>query len=958
MFFINNRQDKPSAEKTSLSTNILGEIFGFLGLHLVKKKLIVTKRRGNDTYDLESFNSFVELFPGILGLTLTVKDSNHVKKYRFLSSYEAMQFADALNAIIAINITNKISRLIVEIDRKVIQEYPRDSWSETIKKTFSDLSDLYSYQRNAKDKYLSPALTQKVREFLALQSLQLSELRDYHEKITLKKRQGFYDLVESHPLTEEQRLAVIRSNDINLVLAAAGTGKTSVIIAKVLDLLDRGLASTDEILILAYNRNASKELSERLSEKAENTGIGLNRLPVISTFHSLGRMILREVGINTHLSVLSEDEVKLKQWITEWLEEYLSQHENVNTFINLFPEPINPFDFESDAQYQQYIRDNDFRTLNDELVKGYQELLIANFLFINGIPYKYEAPYVTKRRIDVGFDYKPDFYLKRDDIYIEHFGIDRDGNTRPDIDPLNYNESIHKKRLLHEEYETTLIETFHYEWCEERLLDKLKEKLEQHHVQFSPLPASEIFEKLRNSGRISSSSDIYVKALKAIRVEGITNEQIVERLKSNAINQPNIHGQLLADIHAAYKAELKSNDTIDFDDMILRASEAVETGMCDGKWKYILVDEFQDISESRMRLVQALVKEGLQTSLTVVGDDWQSIYRFSGGKLELTTRFNELVGMHSSTKLQKTFRYNNSIADTAGQFIMANPEQYKKSIQTHVKTEKSEVYLLDNIVDGKPNLALKVTEIVKKIKENDPLGEIAIIARYNYLLSEIKQELKPSLCKRKVHFWSFHKSKGLEADYVVLVGLTHGKLGFPNENHDEALVEALLPSLDEYPHSEERRLMYVGLTRARQKVYLVADPTAPSDFVIELLSPKFSVNIHSKTLQEEYRKIFKCPNCVSGFLKLIQNGKYGDFYSCSSGVACNVGKARVCSKCGSPSIDGRHESVCNNTYCRHSIKICQRCGRPMKLREGRWGRFWGCSGYGIVDDRCRHKEKA
>ncbi|MEI4936002.1 hypothetical protein [Aeromonas caviae] len=137
--------------------------------------------------------------------------------------------------------------------------------------------------------------------------------------------------------------------------------------------------------------------------------------------------------MGNQVSIFTEDDVKLKLWVTSWLEEYLSSDiDRIYDFINLFPEPVNPFDFKSKSEYEAYIRDNEFRTLNSDLVKGYQELLIANFLYENGVEYKYESPYVTKRRIDIGFDYRPDFKIIEPELYIEHFGVDRNGRTRPD----------------------------------------------------------------------------------------------------------------------------------------------------------------------------------------------------------------------------------------------------------------------------------------------------------------------------------------------------------------------------------------------------------------------------------------------------------------------------------------------------------------------------------------------
>jgi DNA helicase-4 len=819
------------------------------------------------------------------------------------------------------------------------------------------LSTDYDAQAHLWDRYLPPNCIRKIKDLIGFHPVTATALREHHERIQLEKRGSFFDRVESNPLTLEQRLGVLRSNDRNLVLAAAGTGKTSVMVAKALDLIDRGMARPEEILVLAYNRAAAEELKIRLAKAATKSDIPLDSAPQISTFHALGRHLLREAKVSTYMSVFTEDEVKLKQWVTSWLEEYLaSDSRKLLKFISLFPQLVNQFDFKTLADYERYVRDNEFRTLNGERVRGYQELLIANAMYLNGVSYEYEAPYVSKRRLDIGYDYRPDFHIEGTNIYVEHFGIDRRGGTAPGIDSLKYNESMRSKRALHVECGTVLVETFHYEWVEGNLIDALHERLAKHGVIFQPLPPGEVLAKLRAEGRIAEWSDLIKKALQAIRVERLNEDTMRDRLEKADVAQAKTISEVLDALHGAYVQELQRQNAIDFDDMIIRAIQVVESGAYIPAWKFVLVDEFQDISEARMGFIKVIVAKGPDPSLTVVGDDWQSIYRFSGGKLELTTRFGELVGEFTATKLQKTFRYNNSIAEIAGRFVMENPEQYKKHIETHVKVDRSQVHLLDDGTVKQEGVYDRVVEVVRKIRQNDASGSIAVIARYNYLLVASRDALANSSLHANVDFWTFHKSKGLEAHYCVLIGFFQGKSGFPNENKDEAIIEALLPSLDSYPHSEERRLLYVGLTRSRNKVYVIANPTAPSSFVTELLAPKYDINIVSKKFQETYRKTFKCPSCADGYFRLIE-GQYGGFYSCSSGLGCAVGKARVCTKCGAPSIDGRSASVCNNVACVNTIKICEKCGRPMKLRESKYGLFWGCTGYGIKNDQCRHTAK-
>jgi len=162
-----------------------------------------------------------------------------------------------------------------------------------------------------------------------------------------------------------------------MVLAAAGTGKTSVMVAKALDLIDRVSAEPSEILILAYNRAAANELQERLEEKAKRSGVTFESTPEISTFHALGLQILKQACVPTTLSVFAEDPHKLTEWVTAWVCEYIAEDPTrIFDMIELTSPPVNPFTFENAGEYEAYVRDNEFRTMNGEKVKGYQESLI------------------------------------------------------------------------------------------------------------------------------------------------------------------------------------------------------------------------------------------------------------------------------------------------------------------------------------------------------------------------------------------------------------------------------------------------------------------------------------------------------------------------------------------------------------------------------------------------------
>lgn len=940
--------------------NFLGKIFGkFKQVELQQDTVLLMGKDGKtksySTFHIETFPQFTS---SILGIQLSFLCEQELVSVRFLSKANVEQFYQDLEAKIAQNILNKLKPAITIFDRLAKNQYLRDSDIPLLESQIDPLISKYIENKEILHRYFNNQTIQAldyICNVMTVGKIKQEVVRRDYERKRLVERNHFFDVIESNPLTQQQRLAVIRNNDINMVLAAAGTGKTSVMVAKALDLIDSGVATSKEILILAYNKDAATELTERLEARAEAANLDLSESPSISTFHALGRNIIKSCGKSVRLSKFAEDSAKLDEWFTKWLENYIQEDpDNLLSFISLSYQPIDPFQFKTKQEYDAYVRDNEYRTLQGERVRGYQELLIANWFFMNGIPYEYEPRYVSKRRIEIGFDYKPDFGLG-DGVYLEHFGIDRQGKTRPDIDAVKYNNDIVRKRQLHQEHNTTLLETYHYNWTENNLYKRLEQLMHQQFIAIRPKTDKEIREALENSGIFKESKNRYLKCLQAIRTERLDYAQVLKRLQKANVAHAKQYADFLMRIHDAYVKKLSEAQEIDFDDMILQATTLIKNGSFIPKWKHILVDEFQDISMARLELLKEIYSKGPRPIWTVVGDDWQSIYRFSGGKLEVTTQFGRMIGSHMLSKLEKTYRYNNSIANTAGRFIMQNPEQYKKDVETHTQVTSSCVHLYDSYVlkEGKreSNISLKALEIYKQIRKEHPEASIAILARYRYLIKEARDVIKDT----NVKFWTFHGSKGLEADYCILLGFFQGKTGFPNNNKEDAVVEALLPTLDDYPHSEERRLFYVALTRAKKESYLIADATAPSEFINELLSPQYNIDIVSEGFKDKYRKIFKCPICSTGYF-VLRAGKFGNFYSCTSGSVCRS-SPRVCEKCGSPSIDSENTSTCQNPNCRNAFPICDKCGRPMRLREGKFGKFWGCSGYGIKDDPCSNTRK-
>ncbi len=779
----------------------------------------------------------------------------------------------------------------------------------------------------------------------------------------------YFDGVGSNPLTGRQRDACLIDEDNNLVLAGAGSGKTSTMVGRAEFLIHSGQAIPDQILILAFANKAAREIQERLDERVKE---------IARTFHKLGRDIIVKVeGEHPSLSPLSEDDALLKNQVGKWLEEKISDNSSykedvLNYFKDYLYPAVNPFDFETKGEYFEYIRANEIRSLKGESVKSLGECLIANHLFALGIKYQYEPNYKHKTPRLNFRQYKPDFYLPDYGIYIEHFGIDRNGNTAPFVDRERYHKDMEWKRNLHKKHNTRLIETYHYKLTEGSLRQSLEQKLKRLGVKFNRRTDEEMLEELRKFGTVSTLAELLVKLLKACKRDGICPAEIQpEKFPSVDPNQLQQTRTILSPIYELYQNHLKENQEIDFDDMIHKAINYVESGRFISHWRYILVDEFQDISEPRARLVKALKKSVGECSLFCVGDDWQSIYHFTGSDIRFTTEFKKKFGSTKITKLDQTFRFNNSICNISSRFILKNPAQIKKSLITHAIVEHPAVSLLRQESPDRTDFDERINRVLKKINQlakNDNQFQADGKKKKVFLLGRFYRNLPNTAhIKRwnkefsalEIESYTIHKSKGSEVNYVVVLGLEGGKHGFPSEKTSHPLLEALLPKRDDFSHADERRLFYVALTRAKQRVYLIVDMTNASEFVVELLNNKYHLELDEFEidLAQKYYNHIRCPECKTGILvaRERKNGN-GKFYGCDHFPLCDYTEDG-CPKCGNPwRLVGRYKK-CLDPACDSWMPLCLECGANMVEREGSNRSFWGCKNYrGNDEDSCRHTE--
>ncbi|WP_052750118.1 UvrD-helicase domain-containing protein [Arsukibacterium sp. MJ3] len=787
-------------------------------------------------------------------------------------------------------------------------------------------------------------------------------LRERYVKQQLTKYQRYFDQVESKPLTEKQRQACVIDEDNNLVLAGAGTGKTSTMVGRAGYLLQSGQAQADEVLMLAFANKAAAEMQERIKKRLGDCGI------TASTFHKLGKDIIATVeGKQPSLTPLADDEKLLARQVNDWFEQHLKQADYQKKVLDYFQHYLYPvknlFDFDTEGEYFDYILANDIRTLKGEKVKSLGECLIANYLLRQGIEYRYEADYEHPTATVFHRQYQPDFYLAEYGIYIEFYGTDRKGNTAPFINRQQYHDDMLWKQQLHQQHSTKLITLFHYQLMDGTLYQAMDKQLATFSVTPDPLPPEAVLETLREFGAISAFAILLADLLKRYRANCYEPGQL-DKAIALAANSEQVQAalSLLLPVVDDYQQLLTEQQHIDFDDMIGKAITYVKNGRYKSRWRYILVDEFQDISDARARLITYLRDSVPDASLFCVGDDWQAIYRFTGSDLQFTTDFNQHFGPTCTTALDLTFRFNNSISEVASRFVLQNPQQVRKQLNTLNSVAKPAVSMLraDNRQDFTAGEPSRLEMVLKKVNDKaEPGSRVYLLGRFGFNLPDRAERYR--LAKRfsniVLESYTLHASKGKEADYVVLLGLDNGKHGFPSQKQTHPLLEALLPAAEPFAFAEERRLFYVGLTRARHRVYLITDMAVASEFIIELLNDNYPLELDefATSLSQQLFHLIKCIKCKTGSM-VPRVGQFGAFFGCNKYPLCNH-KERGCTSCSSPmKRDGRFK-VCLNDSCGNWVPVCPKCSAEMVQRTGSYGAFWSCRNYRKEGASCGHKEQ-
>lgn len=783
-------------------------------------------------------------------------------------------------------------------------------------------------------------------ETLRLQFEKLNASHLAHEKLL---RKDFFNSVEKNPLTDEQIHACICMDDAVMVVAAAGSGKTSTMVAKTGYVLREGLATPEQLLLLAFNRATADEVGQRIAEQLK--GVPHVEKVRSNTFHAFGIDVIakatgkkpslapwvdpsnpgadvREVG--DIIQALSEHDKGFKR---EW-----------DLFRTVYARDVGKWGQPDEPEaYANGVRG--FRTAGGEVVKSKEERTIADWLFYNGVSYEYERPYEYETADHQHRQYFPDFYYPDAKLYHEHFALNEKGQAPEQFQ--DYLAGVKWKRALHVEKGTALFETTSHGLLTGGAIPALEKALIERGVQPAFDPSKEVtglppvHEKdLARSFRVFQQH---------VKNNGLTHQHLIAALRAQSKDgfgaRLRIYLSIYERIAAEWERRLQKGNFIDFEDMLILAAGHVESGAYNSPYSFILADEFQDSSRARIRLLKALSNQSDPPAhLCVVGDDWQGINRFAGSDITVMTEFEKTFDHATRLSLNTTFRCPKDLCDISSQFIQANPAQIKKKVKTTNPLTKTPILAYgfadqDSIagyVEKQLGHMHHLAANGKLTPAKGPHITVMLLGRYRddkpTALESWQRRFGDTL---KIEFRTAHGSKGLEAEYVFVLNVAEGTRGFPSQIQDDPALQLAMPAPDPFPFAEERRLFYVAMTRASKQVRLYTTLSQPSRFLVELAKKE---QIKIEPIDGE--ALEPCPECGRGILQL-RSGPYGDFHGCSRFPACTF-KRKVAQGAVPPAQPRTPvQRLPTDTKAGDQCPVCKR--GVIQSRSGRNGPFLGCS---------------
>jgi DNA helicase-4 len=487
------------------------------------------------------------------------------------------------------------------------------------------------------------------------------------------------------------------------------------------------------------------------------------------------------------------------------------------------------------------------------------------------------------------------------------------------------------------------------------LLKHLEDLLRKNKIALKDVDFKEIFDKIYNTKNnryfeeFVNFTSTFINLFKSKGYDIKKFDELIVGLdKRNTFfyNRSKLFLELVKPIYFFYQNKLNETNKMDFNDMINLATSLIKENKIEFNYKYIIVDEYQDISHSKFNLINEIIIK-TNAKLMCVGDDWQSIYRFTGSDLSLFTNFHSYFKKSEELKIEKTYRNSQNLIDIAGSFIMKNENQFKKNLvsgaQLNVLLNPVKILGYTGKEEMIKTLKLSIDALVERSgsKQN-----IILLGRNNIDISFLyddkefvfKQDKNNKVLSKykkypniKISFYTAHRSKGLEADNVIIVNASNSLLGFPNRISDDPILSLVQTEAEKFEFAEERRLFYVALTRTKNYTYILVPDDKKSPFINELIKEQ---NINYEILEGNTSsfKHSKCPVCTGD---LIQRKGNELFIGCKNYPLCNF--------------------TTNDLGVLFSDLKCYKCKNGyMAKKESKFNKyehFYGCTNYPECDGK-------
>jgi len=700
----------------------------------------------------------------------------------------------------------------------------------------------------------------------------LEFISNYNSEFVKQRKKEYEHLFKKDDLTldEEQKEAVVTDDKYNLVVAGAGAGKTEVLITRIAYLIKRkpDTVQSSRILAIAYQNKDVKQIEHRLHERYNVDEVD------VKTFHKLGKEILQETGRKLYRNSIV-DENKKHEIVRAFYRDRLAEPEFYRLFLQ-YVKTIHDDEKEDNADDRaenlQYAQRRVYFTINNTRVNSRAEKEIMDFFLMNKLN---DEPIVIEYEPDLpGF--RPDFRLTKYDLFIEHWALNEKGEVPEWFDQTteDYKEKMNFKKSWFTENNKALVEMYAHEYdgsnsdrfielLKSRVIEKLKAKSADVTQEFVPLTYDELVEVAW--GPYKDPVDEVVNFITNAKTYGISPERIHEKLRDGKWSEKQkAFGDLATRIYTDYRDHLIETRKIDFEDMINEAVAQLEKdpNLCSSVYDHILIDEYQDISAQRYRLVRKLLEHNPNCKLFCVGDDWQSIMAFSGSNLDFFVNFEKYFEKPAITKISTNYRSIKTIVDAGTQLIKRNGRcQISKNTLSSRNEEKpisvlrsphKENYRMRYYEQSADDCLARISECFKK---GFSPKDILVLSRFmrtkvhraykfhhviRILMEKARENGVELICddardESKIRVLTVHKSKGLEAKAVFVLNVIKDAYGFPCEIEDSSIYS---PARENYPEQdpkeEERRLFYVAMTRAKEDLVIYTWEPAKSEFLEEI----------------------------------------------------------------------------------------------------------------------------